>query len=239
MYRHLVQSVANHGFELEVSVDETETPTTHAEHIYLATELKRLGVRWVSLAPRYVGRFEKGIDYIGDVAAFQADLAIHSAIARQFGPYKLSIHSGSDKFSIYPAMMRQTRGLVHLKTAGTSYLEALRTIATLEPGLFRDVYAFARDRFENDRVSYHTSASLERAPLPQDVPDTDLARLLDHVDVRQILHITFGSVLREKGSSSLLRFHDRLTSLLRVRAEEYARNLEAHFLRHLMSFAAT
>ena len=54
-------------FEVEVSVDETESPTTHAQHLY-ATELRRLGVRWVSLAPRYVGRFEKGVDYLGDLA---------------------------------------------------------------------------------------------------------------------------------------------------------------------------
>jgi hypothetical protein len=239
MYRHLVQSADSRSFELEVSVDETETPTTHAEHIYIATELKRLGVRWVSLAPRYVGRFEKGVDYIGDVAAFEADVAIHAAIARQFGPYKLSIHSGSDKFSIYPAMMRQTRGLVHLKTAGTSYLEALRTIALLDPALLRGIYVFARDRFENDRATYHTSASLERAPLPQDVPDTDLVKLLDQSDARQILHITFGSVLREKGSNSRFRFNDRLMGLLQAHSEEYARNLEAHFLRHLTPFAAT
>jgi len=239
MARHLSEAVGNQGFELEVSVDETETPTTHAEHVYIACELKRLGVHWVSLAPRYVGQFEKGVDYIGDNAAFEADVAIHAAIARQFGPYKLSIHSGSDKFSIYPAVVRQTRGLVHLKTAGTSYLEALRTIALVDPGLFREIYAFARDHFENDRVTYHTSASLERASQPQGVPDTDLVKLLDSFDVRQILHITFGSVLREKGINSHLRFHDRLTGLLRVHSEEYARNLEAHFLRHLMSFAAT
>ena len=81
MYRHLTQAAGNRSFELEVSVDETETPTTHAEHIYLALELKRLGVRWVSLAPRYVGQFEKGVDYIGDVAVFEADLAVHAAIA--------------------------------------------------------------------------------------------------------------------------------------------------------------
>ncbi len=90
-----------------------------------------------------MGRFEKGVDYIGDLAAFESDLAGHAAIARQFGPYKLSLHSGSDKFSIYPAAMHQTGGLVHLKTAGTSYLEALRTIAALDPGLFGEIYTFA------------------------------------------------------------------------------------------------
>jgi hypothetical protein len=85
----------------------------------MTARLRQLGVRWVSLAPRYNGRFEKGVDYLGDVPPFEKDLAIHAAIAREFGPYKLSLHSGSDKFSIYPAAMRQTRGLVHLKTAGT------------------------------------------------------------------------------------------------------------------------
>src|SRR4029077_16997413 len=97
LYRHLAQNGAEGAFEVEVSVDETETPTTHAEHVYIATELRRLGVRWVSLAPRYVGSFEKGVDYIGDVAAFEADFAVHAAIARALGPYKLSLHSGSDK----------------------------------------------------------------------------------------------------------------------------------------------
>ena len=66
MYRHLAGAAGGRAFELEVSVDETETPTTPAEHFYVASELGRLGVRWVSLAPRLVGRFEKGVDYIGD-----------------------------------------------------------------------------------------------------------------------------------------------------------------------------
>jgi tagaturonate epimerase len=72
-------------FELEVSVDETETPTNHVEHIYVAGELERLGVRWISLAPRYVGRFEKGIDYIGDLEALRVDLDGHAEIARVLG----------------------------------------------------------------------------------------------------------------------------------------------------------
>ena len=129
-------------------MDETEEPTSPAEHVYIASELRRLGVKWVSFAPRFVGRFEKGVDYIGDVQAFKDNLAIHAAIARQFGPYKLSLHSGSDKFSIYSIFMEETRGLAHLKTAGTSYLEALRTIAVMDkylvegnlyirPGAFR------------------------------------------------------------------------------------------------------
>jgi hypothetical protein len=234
MYQHLAKSAGARPFELEVSVDETDQPTSHAEHLYIASELKRLGVKWVSLAPRYVGRFEKGVDYIGDLAAFEADFAGHAAIARQFGPYKLSLHSGSDKFSIYPAAMHQTRGLVHLKTAGTSYLEALCTIATLDADLFREIYAFARERYETDKASYHVSAELGRAPLPKDVKD--LPALLEQFDAREILHVTFGSVLTEKAADGQKRFYERLISALRANPEAYAANLERHFIRHLQPF---
>ena len=111
---------------MEVSVDETDTPTSQAEHVFIANELRRLGVRWVSLAPRYVGRFEKGVDYIGDLATFEEDFGGHAVIARAMGPYKLSLHTGSDKFSIYGIAAGLTNGLLHLKTAGTTYLEELR-----------------------------------------------------------------------------------------------------------------
>jgi hypothetical protein len=234
MYQHMTQAASERPFELEVSVDETEQPTTHAEHVYIASELKRLGVQWVSLAPRYIGRFEKGVDYIGDPQAFETDMAGHAAIARQFGPYKLSLHSGSDKFSIYPAAMHQTGGLVHLKTAGTSYLEALRTIAALEPGLFGEIYSFARQRYPLDRASYHVSAELERAPLPQEV--TDGQNLLEQFDAREILHVTFGSVLTERTSTGSTKFYDRLVEVLRRNPETYAANLEKHFTRHLQPF---
>jgi hypothetical protein len=259
MYAHLIAAAGGRAVELEVSVDETGQPTSHAEHVYLASELKRLGVQWISLAPRYVGRFEKGVDYIGDpsmnshrpgvpkgrfavlpggqaLAAFEADLAGHAAIARRFGPYKLSLHSGSDKFSIYPAAARQTRGLVHLKTAGTSYLEALRTIGALDPELLREIYTFARLHYETDRASYHVSAEPGRAPLPESV--TDWPGLLDGFDAREILHVTFGSVLTERDGRGALRFYDRLVGLLRASPETYAANLERHFIRHLQPFAA-
>jgi tagaturonate epimerase len=236
MYRHLEKSAGPRPFELEVSVDETNQPTSHAEHAYIASELKRLGVKWVSLAPRYIGRFEKGVDYIGDLAAFEADFAGHAAIARQFGPYKLSLHSGSDKFSIYPIASRLSRGLVHLKTAGTSYLEALRTIATLDVDLFREIYVFAREHYETDKASYHVSAELGRAPLPEAV--TDWPGLLEQFDAREILHVTFGSVLTEKTAAGQKRFHDRLFAVLNSNPEAYAANLEKHFRRHLGPFIA-
>jgi tagaturonate epimerase len=234
LYRHLQAAMGEEDFEVEVSVDETVSPTTHAQHFYVATELRRLGVRWVSLAPRYIGCFEKGVDYLGDVAGFEEDIEVHAAIARTVSPdapYKLSLHSGSDKFSVYPAFVRQTRGLAHLKTAGTSYLVALRTVAALHPDLFREIYDFSRGRYEEDRATYHVSASLERAVQPRDMPAGELPALLKRFDEREILHVTFGSVLKEA------RFRDRLLGLVRDHPDHYAAGLEEHFLRHLEPFA--
>jgi hypothetical protein len=239
MYWHLIGLAGGRNCELEISVDETEVPTSHAEHVYIASELKRLGVRWVSLAPRYIGRFEKGVDYLGDLGAFEADFAVHAAIARQLGPYKLSLHSGSDKFSIYPIAMRLTGGLVHLKTAGTSYLEALRTIAAIDSEFFRAIYSFARERYETDRASYHVSAQLDRAALPEALSETDLPALLNQHDAREILHVTFGSVLTARTTDGGWRFYDRFMELLRCHPEAYAANLETHFLRHLRPFASS
>jgi hypothetical protein len=235
MYRHLAAKKI--PFELEVSVDETETPTTHAEHIIVASELQRLGVKWVSLAPRYIGRFEKSADYIGNVEEFEKDFAVHAEIARKFGPYKLSIHTGSDKFSIYGITMKQTRGLVHLKTAGTSYLEALRTVAAFDPAFFRAIYIFARERYETDRHSYLLSGSLENAPKPESLQDADLPTLLNQFDAREILHATFGSVLTARQSDGKFVFYDKFMAILRANPEAYAKNLEIHFIKHLKPFA--
>jgi tagaturonate epimerase len=236
MYRHLAAKAPAGTFELEVSLDETEAPTSHGEHVYVTLELRRLGVRWVSLAPRFVGRFEKGVDYIGDLAAFDADMAVHAAVARAFGPYKISLHSGSDKFSIYAAAARETRGLVHLKTAGTSYLEALRTVAAVDPALFAEIYEFSCGRYETDRASYHVSATLEGAQQAT-AGGRSLAGALDDFHVREVLHVTFGSVLTATDAAGRPRFADRFFALLRREPEAYAANLVRHFTRHLEPFA--
>ncbi len=246
MYRHLVSVRAPGSFELEVSVDETDTPTSHAEHIFIARELRRLGVRWVSLAPRYVGRFEKGVDYIapggdrpGDlpIDAFAQDFAGHAAIARALGPYKLSLHSGSDKFSIYPIASRLAGELVHLKTAGTSYLEALRAVARVDPALFREVLAFAIDHYEVDKASYHVSAQLSKMIAPETISDAGLPEVLDQFDTRQALHVTFGSVLTLQDDAGQYVFKDRLFQVLESHEEEHYAALEAHFIKHLTPFS--
>lgn len=232
LYRHLVEKMGDRPFELEVSVDETESVTTVEEHVYVASELKRLGVRWISLAPRYVGRFEKGVDYIGDLQALKENFQQHFAVSQAFGPYKLSLHSGSDKFSAYPVAREVAGDLVHLKTAGTSYLEALRALASLDPAVFRDIFRFALDRYETDRATYHVSGELERTPALEGLADWELPELLEHFDARQILHVTFGSVLKE---SALV---GPFLQTLRANEEVYHDTVAAHFTKHIAPFVS-
>jgi tagaturonate epimerase len=229
MYHCLAEKMGAVPFDFEVSIDETQTPTSAYEHAYIAQELRRLGVQWTSLAPRFIGEFAKGVDYQGDLQVFETDFSRHCALMNYYGEYKLSLHSGSDKFSIYPAIAKHTQGLIHVKTAGTSYLEALRVLAVCSPELFRPVLALARARFPEDRFSYMVTASLESVPEPETLGDAELAGLLDQFDARQVLHVTFGSVLGKYG--------EPLKNALLANEEDYYEQLQAHFTQHLMPFA--
>lgn len=244
---HIAQvcKAAGADHEIELSVDETEQPTTLAEHYIIADQCVSRGMKLVSLAPRYIGNFEKGVDYKGDVAALERSLDDHAAIADRLGPYKLSLHSGSDKLSIYPALARATRGRFHVKTAGTSYLEALRVVARHDEPLFRKIVDFARERYDTDKATYHVSATLASAPPQEEVADAvELERLyLERwEDVpsgkgftqpgRQILHCTFGSVLTHPALGPAVR------QVLQTQVDTYTEVLADHFARHLLALRA-
>ncbi|MEA4905998.1 MAG: tagaturonate epimerase family protein [Anaerolineaceae bacterium] len=223
MYHTILSLKAGAGFDFEISVDETEAPTSPLEHYFIASELKRQGVRLTSLAPRFSGAFEKGVDYIGDLAALDAEMADHAAVTAHFGDYKLSLHSGSDKFSVYPLVVKHWGTCVHVKTAGTSYLEALRVLARYEPALFEAIYQYSRQRYAADRLSYHVSARVEMIPA-----GLEAAALLDDFHAREVLHVTFGSVLD--------RFGADLHAALLDHAPAYQDGLARHFERHLAPF---
>jgi tagaturonate epimerase len=225
MYRRLMEKDID--CEVEFAVDETDYPTKPAEHIVVVSELQRLGMEFVSFAPRYVGRFEKGVEYIGDIDELQRDFEIHAQIARALGPYKLSLHSGSDKFSTYPLIAEATNGLVHLKTAGTSWAEALRVIANNDPDLMREVLALALHSFEVNRKSYHLSC--DPSKIPTDPTDDEVAQLMDRVDSRQVLHVGYGAILEE--------FRPRLYQVWNDNEEEHYRIIADHFVKHLTPFA--
>jgi hypothetical protein len=215
-------------FDLEASVDETDTPTSVQEHYYIASELRRLKVPFVSLAPRFIGSFQKGVDYIGDIDEFDRELEKHAGVMHAIGGYKISIHTGSDKLSIYPSIARQARNLVHVKTAGTSYLEALRVIDAVDKTFFREILDFARSRYEADRATYYLSGQLEKVPPAASLSDDELPGLFEQFDARQVLHVTFGSVLDVYG--------DRLRAILNANMGLYEQYLQTHFKRHLEPF---
>jgi tagaturonate epimerase len=227
MYRRLSELIPRpsgegqgEGFDFEVSVDETDAPTTPLEHFFIANELTRAGVKFTSLAPRFIGRFEKGVDYIGDLAELDAELAKHAAVTAHFGTYKLSLHSGSDKFSVYPLIVKHWGKRIHVKTAGTSYLEALRTLAVTSPTLFDQIWALGQERYATDCATYHVSADPALVPAGLSLP-----ALLDDFHAREILHVTFGSALSEYGA--------QIKSELFKHADSYSANLQKHFGRHL------
>jgi hypothetical protein len=180
-----------------------------------------------------VGRFEKGVDYIGDLAQLETAIANHLAVAAAAGDYKLSLHSGSDKFSVYPVAARLGGRRVHVKTAGTSYLEALRVAAMHEPGLFRRILGFARSRYEADKATYHVSARLEKVLIPDHLADGQLPASLDQFDTREALHVTYGSVLTAEDGAM---FKTPLLAALKMHEEAYAEVLRKHIGRHLAAF---
>ncbi|SDF82427.1 tagaturonate epimerase family protein [Sporolituus thermophilus] len=229
---HTLIANAGRAVDFEISIDETATPTTPAAHYFVASELGRMGVKFTSLAPRFCGEFQKGIDYIGDLHQFAEEFKSHAAIADHFG-YRLSIHSGSDKFSVFPVIGRYTRGRVHVKTAGTNWLEALRVVARINPALFREIYAFAREVFDEAKKYYHVTTDLTRLPDVAAMADDVLPTVLDHNDARQVLHITYGLVLTAANADGSYRFKDDLYELWFDHEDEYYAALENHIGRHL------
>ena len=221
----LARPLGGEAVDVEVSVDETPWPTLPAHARFLVAELRRLDVPFTSLAPRLPGRWEKGVDLVVDAAAIEQTLETHARLAAEHGPYKLSIHSGSDKFSVYPVLAGAELPL-HVKTSGTSYLEALRVAAGADPALFRAVLEVGRAGFDQARGGY---ALGEAAGVPDQagLADDVLVTLLDDPGTRQGLHVTFGVVW---GAEELRR---SLLALLEVESDTYRNALAAHLARHL------
>jgi tagaturonate epimerase len=178
IYRHIAGRKGD-DFITEVSVDETDRPQSPVELLLILAMIAAEGIPAQTVAPKFTGRFNKGVDYVGDVEQFarefEADLCVVRYATEEFGlprSLKLSIHSGSDKFSLYPVI----RGLIqkhdaglHVKTAGTTWLEEL--IGLAESGgdalaLVREIYIKALPRFEELVQPYEPVVDIDRARLP-------------------------------------------------------------------------
>jgi hypothetical protein len=217
VYRAIVAAKGEGNFIPEVSMDETEIAQSPVELLLILAAIADEGIPVQTIAPKFSGRFNKGVDYIGNVAQFERELALDvAAIAyavRHFGlreNLKLSVHSGSDKFSIYPAIhrtMQKFNAGVHLKTAGTTWLEELIGLAEAGGGgleLAKEIYAEAFSHREDLCAPYASVIDIDPARLP--APDLvrgwtsdQYTSALRHVQadanynssLRQLLHVGF------------------------------------------------
>ncbi|HZE95507.1 MAG TPA: tagaturonate epimerase family protein [Planctomycetota bacterium] len=234
MEKRVRRKTKGRACEIEIAVDETGAVTTGAEHVFIARELAERGMKFEGFAPRFVGEFEKGVDYKGERPVLEDSVVEHAVLARAHGGYKISVHSGSDKFSIYPMIAKATEGRFHLKTAGTSWMEAVRVIARKDPALFREICAFVRGQFAKDVASYHISGDPARVPAPDTLTDADLERVyVVEDDGRQIMHVTYGSAFTAKDESGNWLYRDRIFALLAKEEDLYTECLKLHLGRHV------
>ena len=189
---------AGRTIDLEISLDETNNVTSPEAHYYVVNELARVDIKPTNLAPRFVGEFQKAIDYIGNPEEFRIQLRCHSQIADYFG-HKLSLHSASEKFAIFPAMSQETKGRYHVKTSGTSWLEIVKCIAKKDAGLYRAMHEKALDNLEDAKKIYDVDCEISRIKHPNLFQDDKLPTLLEDTekDTRQLMHITYGFILED------------------------------------------
>jgi hypothetical protein len=179
IYRRIAELKGSEDFIAEVSMDEVENPQTPAELFFILAAIADAGVKAQTIAPKFTGRFNKGVDYVGDVdqfaREFEEDILVIQHAVKEFGlpgNLKLSVHSGSDKFSIYKPIRELTKKYdtgVHVKTAGTTWLEEL--IGLAEAGdegleLAKAIYAKALDRFDELTGPYATVIDVQIEGLP-------------------------------------------------------------------------
>ena len=231
VYTHL-QSKRGNEFDLEISIDETTSPTLPSHHLYIARELRRRNVEFSSLAPRFVGEFQKAIDYIGDLDEFDRQFICHADIAKSYGNYKISVHSGSDKFAVYPTVGRETSGFLHLKTAGTSWLVAVEVISRCEPELYREMHQCALENFNDMLKLYHITADITKIPALDTLSDAQLPALMEMPEARQLLHITYGPILTGK-------LRSRFFAAMHKFEKEYDEAVKRHFDKHITLLGAS
>ncbi len=254
IYRHIAEAKGADNFITEVSMDETDQPQTPVEMFFILAAIADEGIPAQTIAPKFTGRFNKGVDYVGDVTAFakefEEDVAVVAFAVKEFGlpeNLKLSIHSGSDKFSIYTpiaGIIKKFDAGLHIKTAGTTWLEELIGLA-MGGGdglsIAKEIYAKALSRMDELCGPYETVIDIDTAklPSPQEVDKWNgerFASALRHdqscehynPNLRQLLHVAY-KVAAEMGS----RFYDALDKYEDVIAQNVTENIYARHIKPL------
>ncbi len=256
IYQHIAQAKGAANFITEISMDETDRPQTPPELLVILAALADEGIPAQTIAPKFTGRFNKGVDYVGDIRQFEQefndDLAVIAFAVRRYGlpaALKLSVHSGSDKFSIYAPICRALKKFnagLHLKTAGTTWLEEV--IGLAEAGgdgltLAKAIYAEAVGRADELCAPYATVIDIRRSELPATVEvngwiSHQFVSALRHdpqcpdfnPDFRQLLHVAF-KIAAEMGERYLaaLKRHEAVIAK-NVTTNLFERHIKPLFL---------
>jgi hypothetical protein len=251
IYRRISGAKGVGNFITEVSMDETDLPQTPLEMLIILAAIADEAIPAQTIAPKFTGRFNKGVDYVGDLAKFEqefrADLAVIRFAVKQFGlprDLKLSVHSGSDKFSLYPIIGKAIRAAdagLHLKTAGTTWLEELIGLADAGGSgltIVHEVYQSAYERYDEMCGPYAAVIDVDRKKLPSPAEfaalrGSDVVACLEHnqecsaynPNIRQLMHVGY-KVAAELGP----RFADALQAFSGVIAGHVTSNI---YNRHL------
>ena len=256
IYRHIAERKGADNFVTEVSMDEVDEAQTPEELRYILKELAAEKIPVQTIAPKFTGRFNKGVDYRGDLALFEKefeqDLLVIEEAVKEYGlpdNLKLSIHSGSDKFSIYPIMGRLIRkhdAGIHIKTAGTTWLEENIGLAVADPAaleLAKKIYVNALGRMEELTVPYATviDVDVDQLPSPEEVAGWDAetyARTMRHNQAdplynpsfRQLIHVSY-KIAAELGDE----YYPALEKHTDVIGEQITANLCERHIKRLFS----
>ena len=251
IYRHIALAKGAEHFITEVSMDETDSPQTPPELLIILAAIADEQIPIQTIAPKFTGRFNKGVDYVGDLVQFEKefteDLAVIAFAIQKYGlpaSLKLSVHSGSDKFSLYAPIRRALQKFdagVHLKTAGTTWLEEL--IGLAEAGgdgleIAKEIYAYAMDHVDEFCAPYATVIDIKKDKLPPvaEVNGWSSGQFVSALrhdqknpafnpSFRQLLHVSF-KVAAKKG--------DRYLNALKKHEAIVAKNVtENLFVRHM------
>ncbi len=193
VYKVLKEKVRD--FDLEVSIDEGERDTTLEDHLFVVEYLHEKGIDFWSLAPKFPGEFQKALDYQGDINVFSTELKKHYLLSQKLEGYRLSLHSGSDKFSIYKIFSDITNNNFHIKTSGTSWLQGVKVIAKFDPSLFSELYAISLENLEESKKAY--KVSIKKEDFPKEIVGDPL-EFFEKPEVKQLFHISYGILLDEK-----------------------------------------
>lgn len=209
-------------FDFEPAFDEKGIDTTPEEHYYLASELIGEGINFTSFAPKFPGIFEKGIDYIGDVDNFIDKLKIHKEISGYFSSYKLSLHSADDKLKVIGPFAQVLQGRFHIKTSGSTWMEALRTLSQCNTDLFKEITGLALENAEKNSKAYFLNLDFKK--IKDLLKIRNLEELINMDQTRQLLHISYGTVLK--------KYMDDIRKSLFINEEKFTSNVIKNYKRY-------